>query len=173
MRRYIAQGLYEYISKNHSIWHMPGHKRKEFNLDKSGLDTEYVDNILNQTDVIDVTEVPGTDDLHNPTEMIKASEDELAKVYHTFASYYLVNGSTCGIMAAVAACCEVGDKIIIADNCHKSVHNIAELLMLNKIYIPFENSDYMRSTSVDEVKRLCMENPDAKAIVITSPTLRA
>ena len=169
MRRYIAEGLYEYISKNHSIWHMPGHKRKEFNLEKSGLDTEYVDNILNQTDAIDVTEVPGTDDLHNPTEMIKASEDELAKVYHTFASYYLVNGSTCGIMAAVAACCEVGDKIIIADNCHKSVHNIAELLMLNKIYISFENSDYMRSTSVDEVKRLCMENPDAKAVVITSP----
>lgn len=170
MRRYIAEGLYEYISQNHSIWHMPGHKREKFPIDKNSLDVAYVDNILNQIDTIDVTEVSGTDDLHNPTEMIKASEDELAKVYHTFASYYLVNGSTCGIMAAVAACCKVGDKIIIADNCHKSVHNIAELLCLERVYIPFSNLNYMQSVSVDKVKRLCMENADAKAIIITSPT---
>ncbi|MBQ9608362.1 MAG: aminotransferase class I/II-fold pyridoxal phosphate-dependent enzyme [Lachnospiraceae bacterium] len=170
MRRYIAEGLYEYICEYHSVWHMPGHKRKKFSDDRSSLDMVYMDDLLDHIYTIDVTEVQGTDDLHNPTEMIKSSEEELAKVYRTFASYYLVNGSTGGIMAAVSACCKAKDKIIIADNCHKSVHNIAKLLGLEIIYIPFSDSDYLQSVSVDEVKNICARNPDAKAIVITSPT---
>ena len=120
MLRYIADGLSRYINEEHYPWHMPGHKRS---VPEIKYDT---DNMLKEIMHYDVTEVPGVDDLHHPEGMIKKSQDEMTKVYGTFASYYLVNGSTCGIMTAITACAKryTDDKtknILIAKNCHKSV----------------------------------------------------
>ena len=79
-------------------WHMPGHKRKAApwtSKDSAGDLFGY-----------DLTEVPGLDDLHHPEGMIKRSMEEAAKVYGSFRTYYLVNGSTCGNLAALYACVE-------------------------------------------------------------------
>lgn len=177
MKRYIAYGLSKYLKENHSVWHMPGHKRKAFD-DLS--DINELDSIVDMLHKMDVTEVPGLDDLHNPQEMIKESMKELAKVYGTFASYYLVNGSTCGIMAAIAACAAPKEKIIVASNCHKSVNNTVNLLGLEAVYIKpvclnipsIKEEDYKLTGPVDveNLKETCRLNPDARAVVITSPT---
>lgn len=171
MLRYIADGLSRYINEEHYPWHMPGHKRS---VPEIKYDT---DNMLKEIMHYDVTEVPGVDDLHHPEGMIKKSQDEMTKVYGTFASYYLVNGSTCGIMTAITACAKrhTDDKainIIIAKNCHKSVFNTAALLGLNNIYmdIPKLGEDIYGSVNPDEVERLCEENENICAVVITSPT---
>lgn len=162
MKRYITEGLEEYLVKENYPWHMPGHKRKSIS-DKEGDNKETdtapsIDSIIDFAMSMDVTEVPGTDDLHHPEEMIKSSMDEIKSIYGTYAGYYLVNGSTCGIMAAIAAC--TGEKtpnagmtgkidgaetesgsyaeqkdIIVARNCHKSVYNAVELLKLRAVYL--------------------------------------
>ena len=187
MKRHIAEGLSKYINENHGVWHMPGHKRKPaypgYTYDDGQI--KKYDEIIDMIHGMDVTEVFGLDDLHNPHEMIKASNEELAKVYKTFASYYLINGSTCGIMASVAACASPGEKVIVAGNCHKSVHNIIELLGLSAVYIEpsrmliskkddFDKEGFMYKLGAciepEEIERLCGLNKDAKAIVITSPT---
>ena len=143
VNRYIANGLEKYINCEHNPWHMPGHKRKQVYDSKMS-----VDMALEMAMAIDVTEVPGTDDLHHPEGMIRDSLDNLASVYGTYASYYLVNGSTCGILAAISACCRGSNgsscaksdsaddcNIIVARNCHKSVYNAVELLGLKPVYI--------------------------------------
>lgn len=147
MKRYIAEGLEKYLNGEHYPWHMPGHKRKSIPRDSGdGYSTgkaQNIDSILNSAIAMDVTEVPGTDDLHHPEDMIKASMEELAKVYGTYASYYLVNGSTCGILAAISACFSGNDErlqkndydIIVAGNCHKSVYNAVKLLGLTSVYV--------------------------------------
>ena len=99
-------------------WHMPGHKRKpapwELNHD-AGEKDDFTGDDRAETGVLgrsmfseifsrDLTEVPGLDDLHYPTEMIKLSMEELAKVYGSYKTYYLVNGATCGNLAAIFAC---------------------------------------------------------------------
>ena len=177
MKRYIAEGLTRYLDEFHSVWHMPGHKRKAIDSSsdyedlKQAFDGERdalkkLDLTLDMLHKLDVTEVPGLDDLHNPMEMILESEKELARVYDTFASYYLVNGSTGGIFAAISACASHKDKVIAASNCHKSVHNIIELLELEAVYVSLKGLEI-----VDEsIKKACEDNPDAKAVIITSPT---
>ena len=177
MKRYIAEGLTRYLGEFHSVWHMPGHKRKavdysgDFEALKQVFDGEKdalkrLDLTLDMLHELDVTEVPGLDDLHNPMEMILESEKELARVYDTLASYYLVNGSTGGIFAAISACVSHKDKIIVASNCHKSVHNIIELLELEAVYVSLKGLEI-----VDEsIKKACDDNTDAKAVIITSPT---
>lgn len=188
MKKYICEGLAEYLSKSYKPWHMPGHKRKNYIVEKDGEAADKgaassalpyeMDKILEQVMSMDVTEVPGTDDLHHPEEMILKSQQQLAKNYGTYASYYLVNGSTCGILSAIGAVAGGGKKhIIIARNCHKSVYNAVELFGLTPHYI---NPEYLTlegeksyiygGICPQQVKSLVEEYPDVCAVVITSPT---
>ncbi len=176
MKRYIIKGLEEYLNTSHHPWHMPGHKRRGIcgsdDVERIGIG-ELLDGIYG----MDVTEVPGTDDLHHPEGIIKQSQNELARVYETFASYYLVNGSTCGILTAIAACFDEENScgkrsIIVADNCHKSVYNAVSIFGLNPIYIkPVEMAGPRVGgfISVDDVRDICENSRDIGAMVLTSP----
>jgi len=144
---------------NRYPFHMPGHKRNgAFNIVGSD---------------IDITEIDGFDNLHNPTGVLLDIENRLSSIYKSEKSFMLVNGSTGGILAAVFALCKENDKIIIARNCHKSVYNACMLRKLRVSYIEpsydYTNGCYKRigQQSVDLAVK---ENPDAAAIVITSPT---
>ena len=112
-------------------FHMPGHKR---NLK--------IDPLLDAISQIDITEITGFDDLHHPEEMIRELMDDLKQIYGTKESYLLVNSSTAGNLAAIAALCNIGDKILVARNCHKSVYHAIELLGLDPIYIYPEIDEY-------------------------------
>lgn len=171
MKRHIADGLEQYLSKDMKPWHMPGHKRKGIGCT---LDDIYK---------FDITEVPGVDDLHNPEEMILKSQEQLAKIYNTFASYYMVNGSTGGILSAIGAVSEKksSDKagqIIIARNCHKSVYNACEIFGLKPIYLEPEyinlgegfTSHIYGGITPEQLRNTIEANPDVVAVVITSPT---
>lgn len=140
-------------------FHMPGHKRnKKFGITGSE---------------IDITEIDGFDNLHCPRGVIADVEKDLKKIYKSKKSLISVNGSSMGIMSAIFAVCNRKDKIIVARNCHKSVFNACMLLELKIIYIEPDydstNGYYMR-LSQEAADRTVRENPDAKAMIITSPT---
>ena len=214
MKKYICDGLADYLSKDRKPWHMPGHKRRNF-IDElkgeaawnmaafSALDDEAgewafnIDTILALGKTMDVTEVSGTDDLHHPEEMILKSQQQLSEIYGSYASYYMVNGSTGGILSAIGAVADAGkaadnNKIIIARNCHKSVYNAVKLFDLQPIYVEPEyvelecgegksgESVYMSQTDCDsyiygaikpqQIKLVVEQHKDVCAVVITSPT---
>lgn len=178
MKRYIAEGLERYLNHVHAPWHMPGHKRRgELLVQGQPEDGLFVRRVLRDAMTIDVTEVPGTDDLYCPREFIADSLAQLREIYQSGASYYLVNGATCGIFAAIAACADCGDKILVARNCHKSVYHAAALLKLQALYIEPVHWSADKNMpqvcgyiDVTEVAGICRDNPDLKAMVITSPT---
>ncbi len=174
MRRYIAEGLEKYLNTEHHPWHMPGHKR----IPGSG---KNITDMLEQIMHFDVTEVPELDDLHHPNGMIRDSLEELRHVYGTCGSYYLINGSTCGIMTAITACCRgrgngshspQGHDIIVAGNCHKSVYHTVELLGLSPVLVQPRRltEDIYGAVCPEDVDVLCRENPGVRAVIITSPT---
>lgn len=138
---------------------MPGHKRNpKFNITASE---------------IDITEIDGFDNLHSPNEILSDMEERLRTHYKSEKSFMMVNGSTGGILSAIFAVCERGDKIIIAKNCHKSVYNACMLLELKITYIE-PSTDY-RLGCYTRIYQRDIDNatakvPDAKAIVITSPS---
>lgn len=138
---------------------MPGHKRNR----SLGI------NSVN----IDITEIDGFDNLHNPKEILKELEEDITTLFKSRKSIISVNGSTCCILSAVSAVCNWGDEIIIARNCHKSVYNACFInrLKVNYIEPEFDESigvyTYVTQNTVDEVIK---SHPTAKAIVITSPT---
>lgn len=140
-------------------FHMPGHKRNgKFGI--AGSD-------------IDITEIVGFDDLHEPKGTIAQVEEICQKLYKSKSSVLLVNGSTVGILAAVFAMTHYGDKVIVAANCHKSVYNACALRKLKTIIANprFDgvNGIYTRLTQY-EVDRVIKLHPDAKLLIFTSPT---
>ncbi len=153
--------LNEYAKKNICPMHMPGHKR---NIKLLGTQLPYK---------LDITEIDGFDNLHNPTGIILDIERRAARLYGCDKSFLMVNGSTGGILASLKTVTDYGDKVIIARNCHKSVYDAVRIFGLNPVYIMpdyCEEWSFFTSVSVKTIENALNDNKDAKAVVITSPT---
>ena len=142
-------------------FHMPGHKR---NLK--------IDPLLDEIAKVDITEITGFDDLHHPEEMIRDLMDNLKQIYGTEESYLLVNSSTAGNLSAIAALCKIGDKILVARNCHKSVYHAIELLGLDPVYIypEVDEDGICEGITKEQVEAVIKEEKMIKAMVLVSPT---
>lgn len=94
--------------------HIPGHKRG------AGahlrLRQAFGDDMLHH----DLTELPGLDYLSSPTGAIEEAQRLAAEAFGASCTWFLVNGTTTGIHAAVMATCGPGDTLIAARNCHLS-----------------------------------------------------
>ena len=160
----LYEKLEEYSKSDFYPFHMPGHKRtifKEINL------SPYL---------YDITEIDGFDNLHHPEEIIKQRLEQVSEFYKSKKSYYLVNGSTCGIMSAISAVTEQKKTVILARNSHKSSYNTVFLLNLKTEYIyPDYIADYGINGGItpENVAKFLGEYDNIQEIAaffITSPT---
>ena len=164
LKRPIVEALEQFIEKEPLSLHVPGHKNGLI----SGLPYE-----MKQALKFDVTELTGLDDLHHPEEAILEAEELLAKTYGADKSFFLVNGSTVGNLAMIYATCSRGDKILVQRNAHKSIFHAIELAGVEPVYLMpewDEQTSTMGALSLQTVKQALAEHPDAKALVMTSPT---
>lgn len=196
--------LIEYSKNGRYPLHMPGHKRqrKLFDFNKAFVgnedffnklvnkpfdnsvnelneDKEISVHVNNQYDPfdIDITEINGFDDLHHPEGIIKAAMENASDFFGTRATFFLVNGSSCGILSAITAVTNIGDTIILGRNCHKSAYNAVQLRDLNVEYVYpeiVEGFNISGGYKPEEIEQKFVEaekkNIKVKAVVITSPT---
>ncbi len=162
----VLEGLIKYAQEKNLSFHMPGHKN---NL-RSFSELETIRSYLYS---IDLTEVPGVDNLHCPEDMILQGEELAAKAFGAYKSYFLVNGSTCGIYSMIMGTTKPGDKIILQRNCHRSVYMACLMGNLDTVYITPEvvpGFNIPGGLSISQVEKTIKENRDAKAVVITYPS---
>ena len=158
-------GLYKALTDHNNSdmypMHMPGHKRNEKFLN------------IGEACNIDITEIDGFDNLHHADGVIKELQERIAAVYKARESFILVNGSSCGILSAICAVCDNNDDIILTRAAHQSAYNAVELKDLNAHYILPQYNDFFGINSaacVDDVKAAIKAAPNAKAVLIVSPT---
>jgi len=70
---------------------------------------------------LDLTELPGTDDLHCPRGAIKAAQSLAARAWGADRTFFLVNGTSGGLHAALLAALRPGQKLVLPRNIHRSV----------------------------------------------------
>ncbi len=153
LKKYSKSGVYPF--------HMPGHKRN----------TALSDGTMPYE--IDLTEIDGFDNLHNAEGCILEVQNLAEKLYNVKKAFLLVNGATGGILSAVRAMTNRGDKVLVARNSHKSVYNALELCGLTPKYIvPKVDKEFGINCSITplQAEKAIRENPDAKLLIITSPT---
>ena len=126
----LLEELLNYKNEENLILSMPGNKSgKAFLKDKLG------ENFKNTLGELDITEVGNLDNLHNPEGVIKEAQILLAKTYKVNKAYFLVNGSSCGNLAAIFSAFNEGDEVLVERNCHKSIYNALILRKLKVVYI--------------------------------------
>lgn len=167
MRNYIVDKLEQLRDEDIISFHVPGHKMGKI-FDKLGYN-----NILEKIYTLDTTEIEGTDNLHNAKEVIKQSQERAARVFNSDKTIYLVNGSTCGIQAAIMSTCPPKSKIIVNRDCHQSVINSCILGDITPVYIDSEicrETNILKGINYSKAKEIIDNNLDAKAIILTYPT---
>ena len=167
MKKSILNQLGEIVNNNLVSFHVPGHKVGKI-YDRLGYS-----NILESLYKMDTTEILGTDNLHSPEGIIKESQERAARVFNSKNTYYLVNGSTCGIQAAIMSVCNPKDKIIVNRDCHQSVINTLILGDIEPAYIypQIDNkTNILMGIKIEDAIDTIDKNLDAKAILLTYPT---
>lgn len=151
--------LQEYAKSGYYPMHMPGHKRNQ----SFRMDNPYT---------IDITEIDGFDNLHDAEEVLKEAMEETAKLFRTRQSFFLINGSTCGILAGISAMTNRGDKVAIARNSHQAVYHAIYQRQLRPVYLYPSMLQYgiAGQITVESVVNTLENNPDITLVVITSPT---
>lgn len=154
----LDKKLQEYAKTNTYPFHMPGHKRRmQMEIDPYA---------------IDITEIDGFDNLHHAEDILKEAQSRAAELYGSKKAYYLVNGSTCGLLAAICASVSRRGEMIVARNCHKAVYHGIYLQELTPHYLyPGITQDGISCAIVPEAVAHALEKyPKAQAVLITSPT---
>ncbi|BAY14616.1 Orn/Lys/Arg decarboxylase [Anabaenopsis circularis NIES-21] len=153
--------------KPHAPFYTPGHKRGQ------GISPVLADFLGEKLFRADLTELAELDSLFSPQGVIQAAQTLAAEVFGAAQTWFLVNGSTCGIEAAILATCGVGDKIILQRNVHSSA--IAGLILSGAIPI-FINPEYdpvfdiAHSITPNTLESALQQHPDAKAVLTVYPT---
>lgn len=158
MSAFILDKLLELKEKDAYPLHMPGHKRNE-----AFMPYDFR--------TMDITEFDGVDNLHNPKGIIAKSQEAMAELLGADESFYLVNGGSSGMIASILGCCNPGDSVLIASNCHKSVYHALVLAGVKPIYISpqITEESLCGGISVRDMFR-AFDNYNIKAMVVTSPT---
>lgn len=163
----IIDALKGYVDDGVIRFHMPGHKGRPVgdNLLTSLLGKEVF--------AADVTNVPGLDDLHQTQGVIKKAQEMAARVFGADCTYFLINGSSCGLQALVMAVCNPGEKILVPRNMHRSI--LSGIILSGAIPIFFQpeyddNFGISLGTAPETIAQCLDAHPDVRAVILVNPT---
>lgn len=154
----LTDALKRYTKQNITPFHMPGHMRNPEFSHLLGIQS------------LDFTEVEGLDDMNAPEGILKDAMERAANRYGAKQAFFLVNGSTAGLLAAVYALCRGGKRLVMARNCHKSIYHAAILSGAEVRYLhpAADPLGFARSISPEEVAEAITD--DTAAVILPSPT---
>jgi len=155
------------VNRPHAEFYVPGHKRGK------GIASQLSDVWGEAVFRYDLPELPEFGNLFPAEGVMKTAQDLAAGAFGADQTWFLTNGSTAGVMAAILATCRNGDQIILPRNVHQSA--IAGLILsgaipifIHPVYDPAFDLPY--NITPDALEQTIAQYPQAKAVLITSPT---
>jgi lysine decarboxylase len=115
----------------------------------------------------------GLDQLAKPVSVIKEAEKLAAQAFHADRAYFLVNGTSVGIMSMIMSACRASEEIILPRNVHKSIINGLILSGATPVFVhPDIDADLGIANGIqyEAVKKAIETHPNAKAVFVINPT---
>jgi len=162
----LCDALKDYVLSGRTSMHVPGHKGKKASIPE----LSWI--MGDQTLKCDITEIAGFDDYHEPEGIIKEAQELAADLYGSDQCFFLVNGTTSGLMAAVAAAAGQDERIVIARDCHKSVARGLVISGASPIYLdPYIDEDTVLPCGISPSQlEEVLSFTSVKALVLTNPS---
>ena len=161
----LIDAIKNYNQKKNICFHVPGHRQGQ------ALPREMHD-LINDIYKLDLTELPGLDDLHNPHGAIAKAQEMAAQTYGAQRSYFLINGSSCGLQALILATCRPDDLLILPRNVHRSVLTGLILSGARPIYIypkMVDNFAVPLGISAQQLGHCLEQHPTARSVLMVHP----
>ncbi len=160
----LLKKLMEYGESDYYPFHMPGHKRQYHGSFAIDFPNPFS---------IDITEIDGFDNLHHPEGILKESMEWASRVYGSCRTYYLVNGSSSGILSAISGTVSRGGTILMSRNCHKSAFHGVFLNQLRAEYIYpqiIPEFGIQGGLLPEKMEEMLMSHREIQAVFLVSPT---
>lgn len=112
----------------------------------------------------DISETEAQD----PQTALAQAENRATKIYGTRNTHFLTNGSTSGVIAAVLACCNKGDKVLLWRNSHPCHLNAVKLAGCEPVFydLPIDKEWGIPQKTTLEL----VDVKGVKAVIVTSPS---
>lgn len=162
----LIKALEALKNKNRISFHTPGHKKGKAyeNIGDGGIR----ENLYQY----DTTEVFGTDQLQDPSGVLQESQQWTAEVFNSTQAYYLVNGSSGGVLAMILSQTKPKDEILLPRDVHQSVIHALILGDLTPRFIQPEIDPFFKipkGITLRQVEKGLQQYPNCKGLLITHP----
>lgn len=161
----LVNVIKEVSSQSRAIFYLPGHKRG------AGVSPRFKDWLGENVFHADLPELPEFGSFFPPQGIIQEAQELAAEAFGAKQTWFLVNGSTSGIIAAILATCRQDEKIILPRNVHQSV--ISGLVLSGAIPVfvtPECDRNLPTSMTSNTLQQALETHPDAKAVMVVYPT---
>ncbi|MBZ4654552.1 MAG: arginine decarboxylase [Peptococcaceae bacterium] len=161
----LLEKIKKHIEQSYTGFHTPGHQQGK------GIYTGFKE-LAKDICKMDLTELPGLDNLKNPTGCIKAAQELAAELFGSEQTFFLVNGSTVGLQAALLTLTP-GKRVIVPRNAHISVVNGLVLSGSVPLVAPVVSDaewGIPLGMEYESITRFLAEYPDVEAVVSVQPT---
>ncbi len=148
-------------------FYVPGHKKG------NGISKQLQELMGSQVFRADLPELPELDNLFAPEGVIKEAHDLASEAFGADQTWFLANGTTSGVIAAILSTCGETDKIILPRNVHQSAIFGLVLSGATPVFLePKYNSDFdvCEAVSVEQITQALQIHNNIKAILLVSPT---
>ncbi|MDX2100762.1 MAG: aminotransferase class I/II-fold pyridoxal phosphate-dependent enzyme [Leptolyngbyaceae cyanobacterium bins.59] len=163
----LLTALHHMASRDQAAFHTPGHKRGKGSSERFqkmvGLDPLKMD----------LPELPELDNLFAPAGVIEQAQELAANTFGSDRTFFLANGSTCGVIAAILATCGPGDTLLLPRNVHRSAISGLILAGAKPVFLMPDYDtewDLVYSITPSGVAKALQEYPEAKAVLLVYPT---
>ena len=162
----FIDALKKYVEKDITPFDVPGHHM-------GNIETEATKLFGHDIYRLDVNAPRGLDNLSSPQDVLLESEKLLAKATGADEAFYLINGTSSGILAMFLTALKGREKIILPRNVHKSVISALVISGAIPVYVMPSidaNLEIVNQPSLEAWKKAIITNPSAKAIFVINPT---
>lgn len=155
---FLDERLQSYSKSGCYPFHMPGHKRAPIEFPNPYL--------------VDITEIDRFDNLYHADGILKEAQQRAAELFGAKETFFLVNGSTAGILSAISAALPRLSTLLMARNSHKAAYHAVYLRGLETVYLLPAATEFGISGSISpaHVAQALDDLPQIGAVFITSPT---
>jgi arginine decarboxylase len=163
----VLEALQEFRRRGDVVYGPPGHKQG------MGVDPRVLDIVGKGVFASDVLSLNGLDDRRESQGVLAQAEELMADAVGAEQAFFSTCGSSLSVKTAMLAVAGPGEKLLISRNAHKSV--IAGVIIngVDPVWVhpKFDAERHLaHPPEPDDVRRALMEHPDAKGMLLITPT---
>ncbi|MBF2097161.1 MAG: aminotransferase class V-fold PLP-dependent enzyme [Gloeomargaritaceae cyanobacterium C42_A2020_066] len=161
----LSAALYQAGCRSYAGFHTPGHGRGHAIYPP--LRAWWGEGVFRA----DLPELPGLDNLLAPAGRIAEAQAQAAQVFGADQTWFLVNGATAGLLAAVLAVCRPGDRLLLPRNVHQAVLHALILADVWPVFLaPCRAAGLWGGPDPTAVTDHLAADPTIRAVLLVSPT---